>query len=66
MRPTAGTLISNQPSQFCPPQNYIVLEIFRWDTVKKKNLKIIMIKEKKGWRGAGWGKKALADVRLGD
>ena len=62
MRPTAGTLICNQPSQFCPPQNYIVLEIFRWDIVKKKkNLKIIMIKEKKGG-----GEKALADVRLGD
>lgn len=37
MRPTAGTLISNQPSQFCPPQNYIVLEIFRWDAIKKKS-----------------------------
>jgi len=61
VRPTAGTLICNQPSQFCPPQNYIVLEIFRWDIVKKKNLKIIMIKEKKGG-----GEKALADVRLGD
>lgn len=61
MRPTAGTLISNQPSQFCPPQNYIVLEIFRWDAIKK-NLKIIMIKEKKRERK----KKALADVRLGD
>lgn len=37
MRPTAGTLISNQPSQFCLPQNYIVLEIFRWDAIKKKS-----------------------------
>ena len=56
MRPTAGTLICNQPSQFCPPQNYIVLEIFRWDIVKKKKPQNNNDKGKeRGW-GEGSGR----------